>query len=355
VRLSVPTSKEITPYLKNLAIEAGRTHQAIFSDLYLDENSKIKLSVLTPLVVMQRNEKITVGVVVMQLEPYQFLYPLIKSWPTPSRTGETVLVRQEGDEVVFLNELRHRPNTPFNLSFPVSLPDLLAAKAIREKKGIFEGVDYRKVPVLGAVGHIPDLPWVLIAKIDADEIYAPLQERFWEVSFLLIMLIASAGIGVTYFWRNQQTGFYRRQYEAERERRGLTQRYEYLTRHANDIILVTDQNLKIVEANDRAVDSYGYEREKLLDLYLIDLYPTESKNVLYKLIQNVEKNSGMIFEAIQRRNDGTTFPVEISLRRMEVEGEKLLQGIIRILLNANRLKRLCTNRKRIYGTWLLSF
>jgi hypothetical protein len=103
---------------------------------------------------------------------------------------ETVLVRQEGDEVVFLNELRHRPNTPFNLSFPASLPDLLAAKAVREKKGIFEGVDYRKVPVLGAVGHIPDLPWVLIAKIDADEIYAPLQERFWEVSFLLIMLIA---------------------------------------------------------------------------------------------------------------------------------------------------------------------
>jgi hypothetical protein len=27
VRLSVPTSKEITPYLKNLAIEAGRTHE----------------------------------------------------------------------------------------------------------------------------------------------------------------------------------------------------------------------------------------------------------------------------------------------------------------------------------------
>jgi signal transduction histidine kinase len=74
-------------------------------------------------------------------------------------------------------------------------------------------------------------------------------------------------------------------------------------------------------------------------LYLIDLYPTESKNVLYKLIQNVEKNSGMIFEAIQRRNDGTTFPVEISLRRMEVEGEKLLQGIIRDITQRKQVEK----------------
>jgi PAS domain S-box-containing protein len=341
VILSVPSSgkQEIIPYLKDLVIQAGRTHKTVFSDLYRDENSKVMLSVLTPLIVMQRNKKVTVGIVAMQLEPYQFLYPLIKSWPTPSRSGETELVRQEGDEVVFLNELRHRQNTPFNLSLPLSLPDLVAAEAVREKKGIVEGSDYRKVPVLGAVGHIPDSPWILIAKIDAEEIYAPLQKRVHEVAFLLISLIASAGIGVAYLWRNQQTGFYRRQYEAERERRALAQRYEYLTRFANDMILVTDQNLKIVEANDRAVDSYGYEREELLKMHLIDLYPSASKNVLYKLVQNVGKNSGMIFEAIQQRNDGTTFPVEISLCRLEIEGQKLFQEIIRDITQRKQVEK----------------
>lgn len=330
IRLAVPTSKqELTPYLKWLAGQAMQAKKIVFSDLYQDEDSKVMLSVLTPLLVIQGNEKVIVGVILMRIEPYQFLYPLIKSWPTPSLTGETELVRREGNEVVVLNELRHRKNIPLNLRVPLSSHNLLAAVIAQGKKGIIEGYDYRGVPVLAVGGVIPDSPWFLVAKIDAHEIYAPLQRRSRELIFFLISLIASAGICVAYFWRNQQIRFYRRQYEVERERRGLAQRYEYLTRFANDIILVADQSLKIVEANNQAVGSYGYERDELLKLHLINLYPPGSEGVLDALMRHVEEQSGLIFEAVQQRRDGTTFPVEVSLRLLEVEGEKLFQEIIR--------------------------
>jgi PAS domain S-box-containing protein len=339
-RLSVPESKEktITPYLESLAAQAAATHNVVFSDLYRDENSKVTLSILTPLIVIQRDKKVTVGVVVMQIEPYQFLYPLIKSWPTPSRTGETELVERRGNHVVFLNELRQRQNTPFNLSLPLNSPHMLATMAARGKRGIAEGLDYRKISVIGAIGRIPDSPWLLIAKVDTNEIYAPLRKRFGEVTFLLIILIASAGIGIAYLWRNQQTGFYRRQYEVERERRALAQRYKYLTKFANDIILVTDVNLKIVEANDKAIDAYGYERDELLHMHLIDLYPPVVKQVFYRLMQQADQDSGMIFEAIQQRSDGSTFPVEISLRLLEIEGQKLFQEIIRDITERRKVE-----------------
>ena len=337
VRLAVPTSKQaLSPYLKSLASQAMQTRKVVFSDLYQNEDSKVMLSVLTPLMVIQGNEKVITGVILMSIEPYQFLYPLIKSWPTPSLTGETELVRRDGEKVVFLNELRHRKNIPLNLRFPLDSPNLVAAVIARGKKGIVEGFDYRGVPVLAAVGLIPDSPWFLIAKVDTDEIYAPLKKRFREVVFLLFTLIASAGISVAYFWRNQQIRFYRRQYEVERERRALAQRYEYLTRFANDIILVTDQSLRIVEANNRAVASYGYKREELLKLHLRDLYPPGSEQVLKKLLRHVEEKSGLIFEATQQRKDGTTFPVEVSLRLLEVEGEKLFQEIIRDITERKR-------------------
>jgi len=42
-------------------------------------------------------------------------FPLIQSWPTPSKSSETLLIRKEGDSVIFLNELRHRYNTSLNL------------------------------------------------------------------------------------------------------------------------------------------------------------------------------------------------------------------------------------------------
>jgi PAS domain S-box-containing protein len=330
VRLSFPTSlQELTPYLKSLTRQVILAKKVVFSDLYLEDNSKVMLSVLTPLLVIERNEKVVVGVILMRIEPYQFLYPLIKSWPTPSLTGETELLRREGKEVVFLNELRHRKNIPLDLRVHLNTPNLLEAMFARGKKGIVEGIDYRGIPVLAAVGLIPDSPWFLVAKIDIDEIYAPLQKRSREVAFLLITLIACAGVCVAYFWRNQQIKFYRREYQAERERRAVAQRYEYLTRFANDIILVTDQSLKIVEANNQAVASYGYERDELLKLYLIDLYRPGSEHVLSTIMRHVEDKGGLIFETIQRRKDGTIFPAEISLRLLEVEGQKLFQEIIR--------------------------
>lgn len=341
VRLSVPTSMQgLTPYVKSLASQAMQAQKVVFSDLYRDEDSKVMLSVLTPLLVIQGNKKVTIGVVLIRIEPYQFLYPLLKSWPTPSLTGETELVRQEGNEVVFLNELRHRPNNPLTLSFPLDSPKLVAAMIARGKTGIVEGIDYRDVPVLAAAGRIPDSPWFLIAKIDADEIYAPLKKLSREVVLLLFTLIGTAGICVAYFQRNQQIRFYRRQYEAERGRRALAQRYEYLTRFANDIILVTNQSLRIVEANDRAVTSYSYTRDELLNLHLIDLYPPGSEQVLDTLMRHVEEKSGLIFEAMQQRKDRTTFPVEVSLRLLEVEGEKLFQEIIRDITERKRTEEM---------------
>jgi PAS domain S-box-containing protein len=348
VRLAVPTVKaqEITPYLKSLALQAARTHRIIFSNLYRTKQAKVMLSVLTPLVVIQGENKITVGVVAMQIEPYQFLYPLIQSWPTPSRTGETELVQKEGSRVVFLNELRHRQHAPFNLYLPLNSPHVLAAMAGRGQKGIVAGIDYRNIRVIGAIGSIPDSPWLLIVKVDAAEIYAPLRKRFREILVLLIILIVSSGIGIAYLWRNQQTRFYRRQYEAESERRALAQRYEYLTRHANDIILVTDENLKIVEANDKAVAAYGYTRDELLELYLIDLYPPVVKKIFYRLMQQADQDSGLLFQAVQQRRDGTTFPVEISLRYLEIEGQKLFQEIIRDITERRQLEEALQDSER---------
>ena len=210
---------------------------------------------------------------------------------------------------------------------------------------MLESLDYRGVPVLAASGRIPHSSWFLIAKLDADEIYAPLQKRTKELAFLLISLIATGGLGVAYFWRNQQIRFYRRQYEVERQRSSLAQRYEYLTRFANDIILVTDQNLKIVEANDRAVASYGYEREELLQLDLKHLYPPGSE-LIDSLVRHVEEEKGLIFETLQQRKDGTTFPVEVSLRLQEVDGEKLFQEIIRDITERKRTEKVLQESER---------
>jgi PAS domain S-box-containing protein len=331
VRLSVPEeNQKLSRHIQELARMALDTRQPVFSDLYRVEASKaIQLSILVPLLVDRGGQRRPVGVIALSLDPKKFLYPLLQSWPTPSRTSEILLVHRQGNEVVVLNELRHQKNTALNLRFPLSKLRLPAAMAVRGGRGIIEGIDYHGIPVIAALAPIPDSPWFLIAKVNTKELYAPVHEHFLLVVIFLTITIWGAGISVALIWRNQQARFYRRQYEVERERRSLAQRYEYLTRHANDIILLADQDQKIVEANEQAVVAYGYVRDELLKLHLADLHPPEARPALEEYLREAARNGSRVFEIIQRHKSGAIFPAEISCRIMEMEGQKFFQNIIR--------------------------
>ena len=168
VRLCVPQrDKTLRKFTPSFIAEALRTKQIIFADFHFDpDEHSICLSLLVPLCESFSRDAAPFGFMVLEIDPYQFLYPLIQTWPTPSKTAETLLVRREGNEVVFLNELRHRKNTALTLRIPISRKDLPAAMATKGKMGMFEGVDYRGVQVFAALTDIPDSPWYLVSKID---------------------------------------------------------------------------------------------------------------------------------------------------------------------------------------------
>ena len=76
-------------------------------------------------------------------------------------------------------------------------------------------------------------------------------------------------------WRRQRTeNRHRREaFHADASNRALLARFEHMVDQANDMILLVDDRLRIVEANDRATDTYGYGHEALLKLRLPDLLP----------------------------------------------------------------------------------
>ncbi|MHB8890316.1 MAG: cache domain-containing protein [Acidobacteriaceae bacterium] len=59
-------------------------------------------------------------VLILRTNPEDFLYPLVQLWPTPSRSAETLLIRRDGEDVLFLNELRHRSDPALTLRIPLS-------------------------------------------------------------------------------------------------------------------------------------------------------------------------------------------------------------------------------------------
>ena len=161
------------------------------------------------------------GALVLQIDPQQFLYPLIQSWPVPSRTAETLLFQREGDTVLYLNELRHQQDTALKLRIPLSRTDVPAVMAVLGKEGLVQGKDYRGVEVLSVLKAIPDSPWFLVAKVDVAEILST--QRLIAVLILTLVLaivaVAVASMGVV--WQRNQKTHYRSLLQAEEKFRVL--------------------------------------------------------------------------------------------------------------------------------------
>jgi len=338
-QLSISDEKEsLGPYAQGLVKGVIQSRKVTFLDLYREEKSgHIHIDILVPLV-PESNDTLPVGVLLLRIEPNKFFFPFIQSWPTPSPTAESLLVRREGNGVVFLNELRHQKNTALTLRLPIVGKQSVAVRAVQGVEGVLEDMDYRGVKVLAAVRAIPGSPWYLIAKIDLEEIYAPIREHAIFVITLMSALILSAGVIVVFLWRNQNVRFYRKQYENETERRALIQHFEYLTKYANDIILMADRNWKIVEVNERALESYGYTRDELLRMDARNLRSPEERLLFEDQFKKLEEMKGLMLQTIHQKKDGTTFPVEASLRIIEVEGETFYQSIIRDITERKKIE-----------------
>lgn len=136
---------------------------------------------------------------------------------------------------------------------------------LRGELNAMKGVDCRGVPVFTAIRKVPGTPWMMVSKIDQDELLAPIRILKNWVIFVAVIFVATGGLLIVAWHQRKQEQSQRLkgQQDAELERMALLKHFEYLTRFGNDIVVLADDEGRIVEANDRAAAAYGYSTEKL--------------------------------------------------------------------------------------------
>lgn len=329
VRLALGREHALPPGLLALAREAMRSRAIRFVDLHrvVEDENKVELGYVAPLLTQDAAPR-AVGAVLLELDAERYLEPLMRQWPLPTRSGETLLARSDGEELVFLSGLRHRAGPPLSLRLPLgsSLP---AARALREGVGSFEAEDYRGVPVLAAVRAVPEAGWLLEAKVDRAEAEAPLELRARLLASLGLILGATSGLAAMLWWRQQRAHAQLQALRAEQERQALARHYDDLSRYANDAIVLMDDAGRILEVNERALALYSYGREELIGLDGRELRAPEQAGSFDEHWRQARERGGVVFETTHRRRDGTLFPVEVSSRAIDVEGRSFHQAIVR--------------------------
>ncbi len=178
----------------------------------------------------------------MRVNPYDYLYKLITYWPTPSKTSEVLIVRKDGDSVLFLNELRHLSNTALKLRIPLTSIKIPAVLAVLGKVGIFEGTDYRGVSVISYIHSVPGSPWFMVAKVDKSEIFSELYYRLIIIIVFISLLIFLLVAAFAWLYHSRQQNIYKQLLVTGNALQESQEEFKTTLYSIGDAVITTDMN-----------------------------------------------------------------------------------------------------------------
>lgn len=117
--------------------------------------------------------------------------------------------------------------------------------------------------------------------------------------------------------------------------------------NANDIVILLDMEGRILEANDRAVDAYGYPAEELVTKKITDLLTSDAG--LQDRWKAMMESGTLRASVVHRRADGSTFPVEFSARLFDVGGSTFIHTVIRDSSSRQDAEKQLVNLKDAYA------
>ena len=320
----------IGDHLRILFPDLLKLESGFLTDLHRTNNiNYIHLDLIVPLIATWQKDSAVSGILALRIDPEEVLYPLVQTWPVPSKTAEALLVKQEGEEVIYLNELRFKKNSELVLRKSVSEEKLPEAMALRGLEKTIDGIDYRGANVISAMKKVPGSPWYLVAKIDHNELFSALNEQMTMIIIIIILFVLTIGLLLGILEWNENARFYREKYEAELDHMALRKHFDLILKYANDIIFLTDRNKVIIEANDRAAEAYQRDRKELIGMSLTKIRAPGSVKDLENESRILDEKGYSTYETVHIRKDGSIMPVEISARKVEIEGVKYVQSICR--------------------------
>lgn len=143
---------------------------------------------------------------------------------------------------------------------------------------------------------------------------------------------------------------------AEKARRESEEKYRDLFENANDPIFIVDADLNYIDVNKKAVELFGYSREELLSMNVLDVIPPEQKPKSEKEFMKLKnKESYDKFVGKMHAKDGRWLDVEVSSSPI-LENGKLIgsRDIVRDITDRKRLEDEFLKREKLESLGVLA-
>lgn len=293
-----------------------------------DPNSHLHMNLIAPVYHNDDPHSELLGAFIFLIDPNHFLMPVVSTWPVESESAETVLLRKIDDDLQRITPVRNTGSQKTLVSIHPPKEFTPGGLIKRGEVGFFAGYDFRNTSIYAGIKKIANSQWYLVAKISQEEATQPLNTLLLIILAVTAAILCITAIILRLWWLQQQAQSQAIYYQNELQSQTIITRFNNLTRFANDIILLCDEEGTIIDANERAIEAYGRTLDELRQKKLrtiCDMGDDECSLLWKKLSENEE----IQFQSLQFRHDNSTFPVEVNASWIEIEDRKLLQAIIR--------------------------
>ena len=269
---------------------------------YRDKTGRSFLDFVVPLPELDERGS---PLVILRANPEDYLFPALQKWPVSRKSGETVVYRREGNEVAKLNNLPRLNFASAGLRVPLSQATRMGIKAMTDGEDFVEAVDYRGVPVIGAVKAVPGTDWRLVAKIDRRELNGLARsDLIWIAIADLLALLAI--LAATYLiLQRQKLRFVSNIQQQQGEKLKALQLLDAIAESSTDAIYAKDLEGRYVLFNQAAALIAGKSREEVVGRSDPEVFPADQAALaLANDRQVMEGNRTITFQEDIGTNDG---------------------------------------------------
>jgi PAS domain S-box-containing protein len=283
------TDRQVPPELRSAVLRAVDSGDVQHSGIYRVDGAQPpqRLDIVAPLI---RSGIPVRAVAVLRVDTSGFIAPLLRRWPVPSHTAESLLVQvSDGMVAGTLGRATQRP---------LATAELLSAQAIRGERPLgsaFDATDFRGVPVTGVVRRVRGTDWYLVVKIDRSELAAGAAgNSVWIVAAGLLALFA-LGLGL-YATRERASLRIALAQSSEREEKlRAVALLETLAETSTDVIFARDLQGRFLLRNRAARQLLPFSRPDGVTLRDLALPESEVQAVLANDARVIRENHTLSF------------------------------------------------------------
>ncbi|PKQ15503.1 MAG: hypothetical protein CVT67_09325 [Actinobacteria bacterium HGW-Actinobacteria-7] len=250
---------DLNELLPTLATATQRS-TPVMTDLHVESGgTELHVNVLAPISGAGSMGAGSLSAVVLVTKASNFLYPVLSQWPTPSKSGESVLIQAgDGDVVVFRPATT--PGAYEALRLPAERREAIEVAA-SGTQGPVRGSDLDGVAVVAFVQKVPGTDWVVVSKIDESEAFAGWRVRGALIIASVVILVLLVAVAWLVAWEGNRRAHYRALYLAEVENQASAQRYRITLDAIGDAVIATDSIGRVTLINPIAEALCGWHRD----------------------------------------------------------------------------------------------